>query len=731
MRDTDSPPSVGFHPAARRTIAFEGFRFDFLDRTLSRADGEVPLPPRAISILTHLLERPGRIVSKQELLDAGWKDAHVSETSLTEVIGLLRQTFGDDTQRPRFIQTVHRRGYRFIAPIAVEAPAARALAAVPAPSEPTAAAPAVAPGSEAAPRSHAPYLVAGLAAVALGAAAIAWFATRPEAPRQVARVVITLPDDQAPAPGLNSHTALALSPEGDRIVYVAGHTGSYRLFLRALDRFDAVPIAGTAGSHGPFFAPDGRSIGFFRDGRLLRLPTDGGEPMPLADAKTGYGGSWADDGTIVFAPAHDSALWRVPAGGGDAVALTESVEGESHRWPDALPGGRGVLFTIWRAGARDARIAAWREGREPAVIVEAAVHPRYLPSGHLAFVRDGVLMVAPFDADTLRLTGAPVAAVNDIMTGLTGAGQFSIARSGALLYLPDDPPRRDRTVELIGAGGEPGPTPLPPRPYQNLSLAPDGRRVAATIPSGGSVDVWVGDLERGTLTRLTAEGTNVEPIWTPDGRHVLYASDRGGRFDIYRQAADGSAPAERLWSHPADEAPGSWSPDGRTLAFFRVGPGTSADIHLMTDGEGERPLVVTRASESTPRISPDGRWLAYQSNESGRQEIYVRALEGAGRIQVSADGGTAPAWVPGGADLMYRKGSRWLAVPVSAGPDGGPSAGRPRLVLDDPDIVLAQPAADGRLVIVRRTREHLPLTTMNLVLDWTQELAVDRRARGR
>jgi serine/threonine-protein kinase len=729
MRDADTTPSVGFHPAARRTITFEGFRFDFADRTLSRADGEVPLPPRAVGILTYLLERPGRIVAKHELMDAVWKEAHVSETSLTEAVGLLRQIFGDDPQHPRFIQTVHRRGYRFVAPIAVEAPTGRSLTAVPMPAAPE---PSLAPPPQplVGRRSRTPYLVglAALAAIAV-AGTIGWLTMRPAAPARVARVVITLPPDQAPAPGLNAHTVLALSPDGQRIVYVAGHTGSYRLFARAMDRFDAVPISGTEGGHGPFFSPDGRAVGFFRAGRLMRIGVDGGEPMPLADAKAGFGGSWADDGTIVFAPESHGPLWRVPAAGGDPVRLTQPPDGESHRWPDVLPGGRGVVFTVWRMGARDARVAAWRDGEtEPTSIVEGAVHPRYLPSGHLAFIRDGVLMVAPFDADARRLTGAPSPAVNDIMTGFTGAGQFSVAASGALLYLPEDPERRHRTIARVTPRGTTTSVPLPSRPYQNMALSPDGRRIATSIPAAGAVDIWIGDLERGSLTRLSSDGTNVEPVWTPDGRQITYASNRSGGVDIHRQMADGSSGPERLWSHPADEAPGSWSPDGRTLAFFRIAPDTSADILLATDGAEPRPLWATRAAEVSPRISPDGRWIAHQSNGSGRMEVYVSPLAGGSRLQVSSDGGTAPVWVPGRSDLVFQAGTRLSVVPIDAGANGEAVAGTMRHVLDDPDLILASPAADGGFIIVRRTREHQPLTTMNLVLDWTRELSDGRWA---
>jgi DNA-binding winged helix-turn-helix (wHTH) protein len=724
MADADRPPSVGFHPAARRVITFEGYRFDLSDRVLSRDGVDVPLPPRAIGILSYLLERPGRVVSKQELLDAVWKDAHVSETSLTEAVGLLRQTLEDDPQQPRFIQTVHRRGYRFIASVGVEPAVARALAAVPLSGAPDGlAAEAQGVRERSAVTRLLVWRVAALAAGVVAAAGVFAWSTRPTlAPPMVARLVVTLPPEQAPAPGLNAHAVLALAPDGRRLVYVAGQTGAHRLFVRALDRFEAMPIAGTEGGHGPFFSPDGESIGFFGNGRLMRLDIAGGEPLPIAEAKTGFGGSWAADGSVVFAPDSHSALWRVPAAGGDPLRLTDPAEGESHRWPDVLPGRRGVLFTVWRLGARDARIAAWREGdAQPRTIIEDAVHPRYLSSGHLAFVRDGTLMAAPFDIDSLTLTAPPSAVVHGIMTGLTGAGQFSVSASGSLIYLPDDPQRLDRTIARIGIDGRVQPLPLPQRRYQNLALSPDGRLVAATIPAEGTVDIWIGDLSRGVVSRLTAEGTNLEPVWTPDGRYVAYASDRSGRLEMYKQAIDGSAGPQPLLAHPFDAAPGSWSPDGRTLAFFRIAPETRADVMLATEGSSPGELIATRAAEAAPRISPDGRWVAYQANDSGKMEVYVRPIDGSGRLQVSRDGGTSPAWVPGASRLTFRSRAAVIAVEISAGADDAPAAGPEARLIDDPAVILALPARDGSFVVVRRTREHEPLTTVNVVLDWVRE----------
>jgi DNA-binding winged helix-turn-helix (wHTH) protein len=298
VREQDSSPSVAFHPAAaRRAVLFGPFRFDLSDRTLTRDGIEVRLPPRALLILAHLLERPNRIVSKQELVDAVWKDAFVGETSLTEAIGVLRQALGDAASDSTYLQTIHRRGYRFVAPLRVEAQTTPALAAVPLSEQATAE---IAPSTAANLRVISSRWIAVAGVALLGAAAlVAWSIVRRDNPPQITRATITLPVSQAPAPGLTAQPVATLSPDGRRIVYVAGAPGSYRLFLRAIDQFEAIPIPGTDGAHGAFFSPNGASIGFFARGRLFVLQLPDGQPIDLASAGMGFGGWWHTDDSIV------------------------------------------------------------------------------------------------------------------------------------------------------------------------------------------------------------------------------------------------------------------------------------------------------------------------------------------------------------------------------------------------------------------------------------------------
>jgi DNA-binding winged helix-turn-helix (wHTH) protein len=336
---------VTFHPAtARRSLLFGPFRFDVIDKTLSRDGQEIRLPPRALMILDHLLERPNRVVGKQELLDLVWKDAFVGESSLTEAIGVLRQALGDSASGAEYIQTVHRRGYRFVAPIRIDAQSAPA-------SAPTLVTP---PEPPAVPEPREPRirrLTVGVAVLAvLAAITIAlWFALRPDPAPALTRATITLPVAQAPAPGLTAQPMAALSPDGRRIVYVAGAPGSFRLFLRAIDQFEAVSVPGTDGAHAPFFSPDGNSIGFFVRDRLMVMTLPDGQPIDLAEAGGGHGGWWHTDGSIIFATGLGEGIFRISATGGERRPVRiAGFDGATLRHPTLTLDGRSLLATaIW------------------------------------------------------------------------------------------------------------------------------------------------------------------------------------------------------------------------------------------------------------------------------------------------------------------------------------------------------------------------------------------------
>lgn len=711
----DSPRPVGFHPASRRILRFAGFRADLADLSLWRDGEEVKLPPRALGVLFHLLQRPGRVVPKAALLDAVWKDAHVGESSLVEAVGILRQALGDDAQN-RIIQTVHRRGYRFVAAVTVEPPAAELelMRAIPAPaSVPERAAPGSRAADRSRPRSGLLAIAAVVAAAAIGGGL---WSIRPGDERAVvSRVTIELPPEVAPAPGLSANQVVALSPDGRRLVYVAGSTGRYSLYRRRLEEFTAQPIPGTENGHGPFFSPDGRHVGFFANGRLLRTEVDGGEPLVLArDAGAGLGGTWTPDGRIVYARGTFDGLWEVPAGGGTPRLLAAPPDATSgYRWPHATASG-DLIATRWHAATGEAAIVHI----SPTAVTELAApgsSGRVLDGRTLLFVRAGALMAA-------RISGAhietPRVVLDDVMVGSTGAAQFAASDAGDLLYIPDDPERTERTIVHADRAGTLRPSALPARRYRNLAVC--GHLIAATIlDERGDSDLWLGDLQRGTLTRLSDGGTNVEPVWRPDCRRIAFGSDRGGVVNIDEVDTNGET-IGRLRRSDRNQVPSSWTPDGRRLYFVEATPETRGDLWSVDQDGQVTAIAVTPASESAGRVSPDGRWLAYQVDDRGLSEVFVMPTgAGSSRVPVSRGRATSPVWAADGQHLFYRAGNEVVEVAVS-GTDA-PVPGDPRVVLSHPEMALFTATPDGLLVVLRG-RERLPLTRLMLVLNWRTEL---------
>jgi DNA-binding winged helix-turn-helix (wHTH) protein len=446
MQESDPPRTFVFHPNTRSVVYFGSFRLDLSDGLLTRDGTDVRLPPRALVILQYLVERSGRIVSKQSLMDVAWKDAHVSETSLTEAIGLIRQALGDNPQHPAFIQTVHRRGYRFVAAIATEPPSSP-LARQPDDSRPqasTGAAEALAPSATASgKRSRAiTVTVAAVGLVTTVAGIWVWTGRRPDQPEPAIRVNVAFPLDQAPTPSLNAHPIVALSPDGRRLVYVGGASDKARLLLREMNRFDATPLPGTEGAHGPFFSPDGAWVAFFADGHLKKVRASAREsaaPQVVCATEPGVGGAWVSADQIVFVPNWRGPLMRVPASGGQPLAVTSP--GATYRWPDRLD-TETILATRWRSSIDDASVVAisLASGAER-VLAEPATFGRYAPEGHVLFVRDGDLYTVRIDSSAARPLATPERVIPAVMTGATGAAQFTASPSGSLLYIDDIPER--------------------------------------------------------------------------------------------------------------------------------------------------------------------------------------------------------------------------------------------------------------------------------------------------
>jgi serine/threonine protein kinase/Tol biopolymer transport system component len=548
---------------------------------------------------------------------------------------------------------------------------------------------------------------------------------------RISRIAITLPPTQ-PLAGLELGSAVALSPDGTRLVYAAHQGGGQQLYLRPLEDLEAQPIPGTAGAVQPFFSPDGKWLGFFADGKLKKIPVNGGEAVSLGDAVDPRGASWGSQGLIVFAPTRESALQKISDAGGISQPVTRiGKEPEtSHRWPEFLPSGEAVLFAAFHGGGNwnNAQISVQSVGSgERRDLVQGGTHPRYAPSGHLVYAQGGTLMAAPFDAQSLMVTGAPVPVQEGVLQStFSGAAQYSFSSTGSLVYVPASVQATQRRLVWVSRSGAEQPLAAPARAYRGPRLSPDGRDVAVAV-EGQETEVWLYNLSRDTFTRLTFQGsTNYNPIWTRDGKRLVFTSLGHG---LTWQAADGSGGPEVL-SGPGGY-PSSWSPDGKVLAVDNNTPSTGRDILMLRLGDRKEDLFLgTPFNEGAAQFSPDGRWLAYVSNESGRYEIYVQPYPGpGGKLQISTDGGGEQLWNPNGRELFYRSGDKMMAVDITTQPSF--SAGKPKVLFAGQYQPSPNPvpnvnydvSPDGqRFLMVKPGGQDQATTQVNVVLNWFEEL---------
>ncbi len=466
-----------------------------------------------------------------------------------------------------------------------------------------------------------------------------------------------------------SRTAMALSPDGLFLVFSAGEDDDSRLYLRGMDEISASPITGTEGGMSPFFSPDGEWIGFWANGRLKKVRTDGGPPISVcAVPSPPCGASWGPGGTIVVGQMRGPVL-EVSADGGAPEEVTSLAEGESgHRHPQLLAGGDALLFTVVKRekkrNSNDTRIVAQslKTGKRT-TLVENGADPHYAETGHRIYCRLGSLVAAPFDPTRLEITGGPVSVRESVRQGINSAnmnweshsGQFSVSSSGTLVYVPGGIWPDDQTSLLrVDREGHAELLPVPPRPYVSVRYSPDGTRVAIAMLGTRHQGIWVYEISRGAMTPITTGGkADLWPLWTPDGSRLTFSSDRTGSDSIYWIPADGSGSAERLLSIERT-MPASWSSDGQVLAFLKgVGDG-DRDVWMLPHVGEPEPFIESSFNEQWPAFSPDGRWLAYVSNQSGEDQVYVTPYPGPGpRVQVSVDAGSSPCWAPDGRELFF------------------------------------------------------------------------------
>ena len=447
--------------------------------------------------------------------------------------------------------------------------------------------------------------------------------------------------------------------------------------------------------------------------------------MTISDAGVPTGATWSDEGTIVFGDAQALYLRRVPNTGGDARPMTRLREGDlNHRWPEFLPGGNAVLFGAGPI-ARSQIAVQELASDEQKILVQNGSSPRFVPPGYIVYAQGATLLAVPFDARRMELTGAPVPIMEGVLSQLSGLARYSVSRTGSLVYVAGGVQGLERRLVWVSRNGTEQLLAAPIRQYESPRLSPDGRQLA--ISAGGQI--WLYDFSREALTRLTFEGNlNNRPVWTPDGKRIAFYSDKDGPLNLYWQMADGSGRSERLTTADHTHVPHSWSPDGRFLAFQDVAPGNNDSWILNLADRKVQPFVQTPFGKTNARFSPDGRWMVYESNQSGRNEIYVRPYPGpGGQWLISTDGGTEAVWNPNGRELFYRQGNAMMAAEITTEPSF--SAGKPQMLFQGEyaSVLVGVPnydvAPDGqRFLMVRGSEKAGPVTDINVVLNWTEEL---------
>ncbi len=590
-----------------------------------------------------------------------------------------------------------------------------------------------------------PWAMFAAVSAALVAALVALWPETPQ-PETPIRFEAVLADDPL---FVDLGSSVVLSPDGARMVYVTDEDSSRTLFTRSLDQLAGTELVTGSVSeepYHPFFSPDGQWVGFVTRDELKKVPITGGTPITLCEVQASRGASWGPDDTIVLAPEGSSGLFTVSAAGGSLEPLTtldEERKDISHRWPQFLPGGKAVLYTVGfqtMSGADDAIIEAVSlETGERKVLLEGGYYGRYTPSGHLVFMRDGTLFGMTFDAEGLEPTGSPVPLVQGLTSDDSGGGaQYSFSDTGNLAYVSGEIGVQTYPVVWVDRDGKSTTLWETRGAYGEPVLSPDGKKLGISVFRDNQWDVWVYDLEREVATRLTFhDGYDADQAWTPDGKYLIFTSTRDGIESIYRKRADGSGEVERLIESEEAFYPFSVSGDGNFLAGEMANAG-NLDLYILPlDGSSEPEVfLASEFDERYPDFSPDGRWITYASNESGQFEVYVRPYPAAGgKWQVSDGGGAWPLWSGDGRKLFYRTNSGVMEVSAEASGDSL-SIGTPKAAVDGPfrggmfGITVGgyifgdyDVSPDGqRFVMFPEDTDAAPKTHVTMVFNWFDEL---------
>jgi serine/threonine-protein kinase len=543
-----------------------------------------------------------------------------------------------------------------------------------------------------------PWAVAGALALGLALVTAFYVPWLPPLPIMPVRLSTELGADVSMR--IDQGASAILSPDGTTLAFVARKTGggNVLLYVRPLTELQATERPGTDDAHSPFFSPDGEWIAFFAEGKLKKIRVTGGTVVTLCDARDGRGGAWSEDGTIFFEPdaSPGVSLLKVSSAGGAVQPASSLAEDEAtQRWPQVLPGGKAVLFTGSPITGvyEDANLVVQTLATGArTVVLRGGYHGRYVASGseggHLVYMHDGTLFAVPFDLERLAVTGQAVPVLAGVLSNVnTGGAQFTVSASGTLVYQQGQNASVGLPVHWADQTSTTTSLQIKRANWFNLAIAPDGHRLAMQIADGSANDLWVYESTRDTLTRLTFDrADDHRPVWSPDGRRLVYASTLPGQgaVNLYSKRADGSGDTQRLTESSNRQLPGSWHPGGRLLAFEDQSPQSTTDLMILPlegdEASGWKPgkptvFLNSPFSEREPMFSPDGRWLAYASNESGRFEVYVRPFPGpGGKWQISSEGGDYPVWSRTKPELFYG--------------------------LNDPAALRGQPRAGGQIMVV-------------------------------
>ncbi len=701
----------------------------------------VQIEPKVMDLLVYLAEHAGDVLHKERIIQAVWPNTFVSDEALTYSISELRKALSDDPKSPTVIQTIPRRGYRLIAPVSVctargdsneELSSRIAQAGTPAGLP-------VAVVRRHKIRDGIWIAAAVLLTAATVALALAYFRIRPAEVTAV-RSYILPPENSSVLLSNFSAGPVAVSPDGRRLAVVGrGAPGRSMLWVRPLNSLSAQLLAGTEGASEPFWSYDSRSIGFFAGEVLRKIDASGGPPQTLCEGllPTPGGGSWNRDGIILFGTEF-GVIHRVAAEGGVPIPVTKldpSRKEISHRWPYFLPDGRHFLYFTTNT-AMDEQSGAYigsLDSEKPRFLLRTESNAIYAPPGYLLTVRDRTLMAYPFDAKQLKVTGDALPVVENVAVNMNGRrGAFSVSENAVVAYLGG---AHGSQLIWFDRSGKQGEQLGEHASYKWPQISPDGQKVAVGIadPRTGNQDVWVYDVQRGMRTRLTFEDSQENiPIWSPDGSRIAFASDRTGRFDLYQKASSGVGRDELVVSSEGEKYPHSWSPDGRYIGYNRYDLKAGYRSWIVPLFGDRKPFAFFRSElvggfQGFPAFSPDGRWLAYTSDESGRLEVFVAPFPTPStKLQVSTAGGMVPRWRRDGGELFYLALDRKVmaaeltetnsSLKVSAvrplfharsvGPGDGPY-----------DV-----SADGQRFLVNTVPEQAASAPITVVQNWTAGL---------